>query len=94
MAGRFLKPGDEIIVSAIEHHSNIVPWQMVAEATGANVRVIPMNDAGELLLDEYAKLLNGRTKIVAVNHVSNALGTINDVGRIIELAHEMSAPKC
>ena len=87
----FLKPGDEIIVSAVEHHSNIVPWQMIAEAAGAKIRVIPMNDAGELLLDEYATLLNSRTKLVAVNQVSNALGTINDVERIVKLAHEIGA---
>ncbi len=86
-----LKPGDEIIVSAMEHHSNIVPWQMVAEAAGAKIRVIPMNDAGELLLDEYKKLLTDRTRLVAVNHVSNALGTINDVNRIVKLAHDAGA---
>jgi cysteine desulfurase/selenocysteine lyase len=86
-----LKPNDQIIVSAIEHHSNIVPWQMVAEMTGAKIRVIPMNDAGELVLDEYKKLLNDRTRLVAVNHVSNALGTINDVSRIVKLAHEAGA---
>ncbi|MDB5328990.1 MAG: cysteine desulfurase, SufS subfamily [Phycisphaerales bacterium] len=88
---KFIREGDEIIVSALEHHSDIVPWQMVAEACGARVRVIPMNDAGELQLDEYAKLLNSRTRLVAVNHVSNALGTINDVRRITELAHAAGA---
>jgi cysteine desulfurase/selenocysteine lyase len=88
---KFIREGDEIIVSALEHHSDIVPWQMVAEACGARVRVIPMNDAGELKLDEYAKLLNSRTRLVAVNHVSNALGTINDVRRITELAHAAGA---
>jgi cysteine desulfurase/selenocysteine lyase len=90
-ARAMLKPGDEIIVSAIEHHSNIVPWQMIAEATGAKVRVIPMNDVGELMLGEYQKLLGPRTKIVSVNHVSNALGTINDVEKIIRLAHGVGA---
>jgi len=90
-ARTILKPGDEIIVSAVEHHSNIVPWQMAAQTTGATLRVIPMNDAGELLLDEYAKLLCNRTRIVAVNHISNALGTINDVRRITRLAHEAGA---
>ena len=90
-ARAFIKAGDEIIVSAIEHHSNIVPWQMVAEMTGAKIRVIPMNDAGELLLDEYTNLLTDRTRLVAVNHVSNALGTINNVDRIIELAHGVGA---
>jgi len=87
----FLKAGDEIILSALEHHSNIVPWQIAAELAGATIRVIPMNDRGELLLEEYAKLLSGRTKMVAVNHVSNALGTINDVERIARLAHEVGA---
>jgi cysteine desulfurase/selenocysteine lyase len=85
---KFLSEGDEIIVSALEHHSNIVPWQMICESTGAHLRVIPMNDAGELRLDEYAKLLNERTRIVAVTQVSNALGTINDVATIARLAHE------
>ena len=83
-----LKRGDEIIVTAMEHHSNIVPWQMLCEETGAVLRVIPINDAGELLLDEYEKLLNPRTKIVSVVHLSNALGTINPVKRIVDLAHQ------
>jgi cysteine desulfurase/selenocysteine lyase len=87
----FLKAGDEVVVSAIEHHSNIVPWQIACENAGAKLRVIPMNDDGELLLDEYAKLLGPRTKLVAVNHVSNALGTINDVDRIVKLAHGAGA---
>jgi cysteine desulfurase/selenocysteine lyase len=86
-----LKLGDEVIVSTLEHHSNIVPWQIAAEATGATIRVIPVNDDGELLLDEYAKLLSERTKIVAVNHVSNALGTINEVRTICNLAHGVGA---
>jgi cysteine desulfurase / selenocysteine lyase len=86
-----LKPGDEIILSAMEHHSNIVPWQMIAELTGAKIRVIPMNDAGELLMDDYAKLLNERTKIVSVVHVSNSLGTINDVKTITAMAHAFGA---
>ncbi|HXE52475.1 MAG TPA: SufS family cysteine desulfurase [Tepidisphaeraceae bacterium] len=87
----FLKRGDEIILSAMEHHSNIVPWQLVAEQTGAVIRVIPMNDAGELLMDEYERLLNNRTRIVSVVHVSNSLGTVNDVKRITELAHRTGA---
>lgn len=87
----FIKEGDEIIVSHMEHHSNIVPWQMVCEATGAKLRVIPINDRGELLMDEYAKLLNERTKMVAVVHISNALGTINPVQQIIEMAHGVGA---
>jgi cysteine desulfurase/selenocysteine lyase len=86
-----LKRGDEIILSTLEHHSNIVPWQIAAEATGATIRVIPINDDGELLLDEFAKLLNERTRIVAVNHVSNALGTINEVRTICNMAHRVGA---
>jgi cysteine desulfurase/selenocysteine lyase len=87
----FLKPGDEIILSGMEHHSNIVPWQLIAEQTGAVIRVIPMNDAGELMLDKYERLLNPRTKVVSVVHVSNSLGTVNDVKRIAELAHGVGA---
>jgi cysteine desulfurase/selenocysteine lyase len=86
-----VKPGDEIIISAMEHHSNIVPWQMLCEQQEAKLRVIPMNDRGELLLEEYEKLLNPRTRMVAVAHVSNALGTINPIRRIIELAHRQGA---
>jgi cysteine desulfurase/selenocysteine lyase len=88
---RFLRAGDEIVLSAMEHHSNIVPWQLVAEQTGAVIRVIPMNDAGELMLGEYESLLNPRTKIVAVVHVSNSLGTVNDVERIVKSAHRVGA---
>jgi cysteine desulfurase/selenocysteine lyase len=83
--------GDEIIISAIEHHSDIVPWQMLCQATGATLRVIPVSDEGELLLDEYAKLLSPRTKLVAVGHASNALGTINPVKQITEMAHAHGA---
>lgn len=83
--------GDEIILSEMEHHSNIVPWQLLAEEKGAKIRVIPVNDAGELILEEYEKLLNERTKIVSVVHVSNALGTINPVKEIIQLAHQRGA---
>jgi len=86
-----LKAGDEVLVSAMEHHSNIVPWQIAAEATGAKVRVIPINDDGELLLDELARMLSGRTKLLAVNHVSNALGTINEVKTICTMAHRVGA---
>jgi cysteine desulfurase/selenocysteine lyase len=89
---KFIKEGDEIIISAIEHHANIVPWQMLCEQTGATLRVIPINDDGELLMEEYAKLLNPKTKFVSVNYVSNALGTINPVKRIIELAHAQDVP--
>ena len=78
---------DEILISAIEHHSNIVPWQMLAQEKGANVRVIPVNDEGELRIDEYERMLNPRVKIVAVGHASNALGTINPLRRIIDAAH-------
>ncbi|HEV2351102.1 MAG TPA: cysteine desulfurase [Terriglobia bacterium] len=84
--------GDEVIISALEHHSNIVPWQILCEEKGAVLRVIPMNDAGELLLEEFEKLLNQRTRIVAVAHVSNALGTINPIGKIIEIAHRAHVP--
>jgi cysteine desulfurase / selenocysteine lyase len=88
---KFVKEGDEIIISAMEHHSNIVPWQMLCEETGAKLRVIPMNDRGELILEEYEKLLNPRTRMVAVAHVSNALGTINPVKQIIRMAHNAGA---
>ena len=88
----FLKEGDEIIVSTLEHHSNIVPWQMLCGEKGCKLRVIPCNDAGELLQDEYRKLFNERTKLVAVTHVSNALGTINPVREMIELAHGRGVP--
>ncbi len=82
-----LKAGDEILVSAMEHHSNMVPWQMIAQEKGATIKIIPMNDQGELLLDEFKKLLTHKTKLVAVVHVSNALGTINPIQEIIPLAH-------
>ena len=86
-----LKPGDEILLSWLEHHSNIVPWQLVAEQTGAVIRVVPINDAGEIDQDEYARLLSPRTKIVAVGHVSNALGTINPIKAMIAQAHAAGA---
>jgi cysteine desulfurase/selenocysteine lyase len=89
---KFIGPGDEIIISAMEHHANIVPWQMLCEEKGATLRVIPMNDAGELLQDEYDELLNERTKFVAVTHVSNALGTINPIKRMIDQAHKYGVP--
>ena len=76
-----LKPGDEIVLSELEHHSNIVPWQMAAELTGARIRVIPIDDRGVLRMDEYLRLLSTRTRLVAVNQVSNALGTVNPVAR-------------
>src|SRR2546425_9743687 len=89
---KFVSAGDEIIVSAMEHHANIVPWQMLCEEKGAKLRVIPMNDAGELQMDEYDALLNERTKLVAVTHVSNALGTVNPVKEIIDRAHKYGVP--
>ena len=86
-----IKAGDEIIVSNIEHHSNIVPWQILIEEKGASLKVIPVNERGDLIIDEYKKLLNPRTRLVAVNHASNALGTINPVKEIIEAAHKAGA---
>lgn len=87
----FIREGDEIIISTLEHHSNIVPWQMLCEERGSILKVIPINDQGELLLDEYEKLLSPRTKLVSLVHVSNALGTINPVKEVIELAHRQGA---
>ncbi|QCX37124.1 cysteine desulfurase [Aureibaculum algae] len=86
-----LKTGDEIIVSALEHHSNIVPWQMLCERTGAVLKVIPMNMEGELIMDAYDNLLSENTKLVFVNHISNALGTINPIKEIIQKAHDVGA---
>ena len=86
-----LNKNDEVIISALEHHSNIVPWQLLCERTGAILRVIPINEKGELVLDSYKKLINKNTKIVAVSHVSNALGTINPIKEIIDLAHQYDA---
>ena len=86
-----VKAGDEVLISAIEHHSDIVPWQMLCDAVGATLRIIPVNDAGELLLDDYAKLLSAKTKIVAIGHASNALGTINPVKEIVAMAHAAGA---
>lgn len=86
-----LREDDEIVVSYMEHHSNIVPWQMLCEQTGAKLRVIPINDAGELIFEEYEKLLNARTKIVSIVHVSNALGTVNPVRQMADLAHAQGA---
>ena len=89
---KFIKAGDEIILTTLEHHSNIVPWQMLAEETGAVIRVVPVNDAGELLIDEYEKLFNARTQFVSVVHVSNALGSINPVKHMIAFAHAHGVP--
>ncbi|MDZ7363416.1 MAG: cysteine desulfurase [candidate division KSB1 bacterium] len=87
-----IKAGDEIVISAMEHHSNIVPWQMLCEETGAKLRVIPINDDGELILEEYQKLLNKKTKLVAIVHISNSLGTINPIKRIVDIAHDSKVP--
>ena len=84
--------GDEIVISAMEHHSNIVPWQILCQERGARLRVVPINDDGELLLDEYEKLLGPRTKLVSIVHVSNSLGTINPIKQIVELAHDNGVP--
>lgn len=84
--------GDEVMISAMEHHSNIVPWQLLCEEKGARLRVVPMNDKGEFLMDEYEKMLGSRTRIVAVTQVSNALGTVNSVREIVRLAHERGIP--
>ncbi len=89
---KFIKTGDEIILTTLEHHSNIVPWQMLAEETGAIIRVVPVNDAGELLIDEYENLFNERTRFVGVTHVSNALGSINPVKQMIAMAHAHGVP--
>jgi len=89
---KFIKAGDEIILTTLEHHSNIVPWQMLANEKGAKIRVVPVNDKGELEVDEYEKLFNERTKFVGLIHVSNALGTINPIKRMIDFAHQYGVP--
>ena len=89
---KFVGEGDEILVSQMEHHSNIIPWQQVAEEKGAKIRVIPMNERGELIIDEYENLLNERTKIVAVSHVSNSLGTVNPIKDMVATAHKFGVP--
>ena len=89
--GHLLEQGDELLVSAMEHHSNIVPWQMLCERTGAQLKVIPMNEDGGLIMEEYKQLLSENTKLVFVNHISNALGTINPVKEMVSLAHEVGA---
>ena len=89
---KFIGAGDEIVLTTLEHHSNIVPWQMVVEETGARIRVVPVNDRGELVFEEYLKLLGPRTRLVGVGHVSNALGTINPVREMIAAAHERGIP--
>ena len=89
---KFIGAGDEIILTTLEHHSNIVPWQMLAEERGAKIRVVPINDEGELLIDEYEKLFNEHTKFVGVMHVSNALGTVNPIKQMIAFAHSWGVP--
>ena len=91
---KFINEDDEIIISGMEHHSNIVPWQVVADERGAKIRVIPLNERGELIIEEYEKLLNERTKMVAVAHVSNALGTVNPIKDIVATAHKYGVPVC
>ncbi len=91
---KFINEGDEILVSQMEHHSNIIPWQMIAEERGAKICVIPINERGELIIEEYDKLLNERTRIVAVGHVSNSLGTINPIKEMIATAHKFGVPVC
>ncbi len=91
-AKSFLKEGDEVLVSELEHHSNIVPWQMACEQTGAKLKVIPITDSGEWIMEEFHNLLSDRTKIIAVNHVSNALGTMNPITDVIEAAHSKGIP--
>lgn len=87
----FVQPGDQILISAMEHHSNIVPWQLLCEDRGALLKVIPINDEGEIILEEYEKLLTPRTRLVAITHVSNALGTVNPIKKMIEMAHATGA---
>ncbi|MFN0139792.1 MAG: SufS family cysteine desulfurase [Pyrinomonadaceae bacterium] len=91
---KFINAGDEILVSQMEHHSNIIPWQRIAEERGAVIKVIPIDERGELIIDEYENLLNERTKIVAVGHVSNSLGTVNPIKEMIEFAHRFGVPVC
>jgi len=91
---KYLKTGDEILISTLEHHSNIVPWQMIAESFGATLKVIPINEVGEINLQAYEKLLSDKTKIVSIAHVSNALGTINQIKKMIQIAHNHGAKFC
>lgn len=92
LGGKILRPGDEILVSEMEHHSNIVPWQLICERMGASVKAIPVTDSGVLDMDSFRELLSEKTRLVAVTHISNALGTINPVDEIITLAHQMNVP--
>lgn len=89
---KYIRAGDEIIIAELEHHANIVPWQVLCERKDARLRVVPINDRGEIIMEEYEKLLSEKTKIVAINHISNSLGTINDVKKITYLAHQQDIP--
>lgn len=91
---RFINEGDEILVSQMEHHSNIIPWQMIAQERGAIVRMIPMNEAGELIIDDYDNMLSERTRMVAATHVSNSLGTVNPIKEMVATAHKYGVPVC
>jgi len=91
---KFIGEGDEILVSQMEHHSNIIPWQMIAKERGARVRMIPIDERGELVIDEYENLLNDRSKMVAVSHVSNSLGTLNPIKEMVATAHKFGVPVC
>jgi cysteine desulfurase/selenocysteine lyase len=91
---KFIGQGDELLVSQMEHHSNIIPWQQVAEERGASIRMIPINERGEVVIDEYENLLNERTRMVAVAHVSNSLGTVNPIKEMIATAHKFGVPVC
>src|SRR3954447_24957896 len=91
---KFIGEGDEILISQMEHHANIIPWQVLADERGAIIRVIPMNDRGELIIDEYENMLNERTRMVAVAHVSNSLGTVNPIKEMTETAHKFGVPVC
>lgn len=88
----FLKAGDEVVISAMEHHSNIVPWQMICEEKGAKLRIIPIDDQGDLIMDEFKQMLNSKTKLLSITHISNTLGTVNPVKEMIDLAHEKNVP--
>jgi cysteine desulfurase/selenocysteine lyase len=88
----FVKAGDEVLISGMEHHSNIVPWQLLCERTGATLKVAPIDDSGEIIVEDFERLLNKRTRIIGIAHVSNALGTVNPVKRLIDLAHHHNVP--
>lgn len=89
---RYMQPGDEVIISTMEHHSNIVPWQLQAERKGIKLRIVPINEKGEFIMQEYEKLFNDKTRLVSVAHVSNVMGNINPVGEIISIAHQHGVP--